>query len=283
MDAFPTTSCLTETGFSAAELMAFFTLCMYDLPDRLIGPEYANMRYFYLLFLYFQFMPTAQSWAKVMHTKLGGPCSIWSFRNNSIPIAECIAKYTHAIQYSDRLHKRNHHPLMPYFITGIVDGFPVFVSTPKDPEAFRLLNAGKYKATCYRYEMLCDLTGHILHVHGPELGCRNDARTRKNAENDTPMHPQERFIGDRAYRASKQVLTAYIKPNGGELTQAQRAFNFQFNSVRQRVLPNIGSNLSVADSWLFCRWKLSSAMSKTAPFSARISVGLPGTSTREHQ
>ena len=65
-------------------------------------------------------------------------------------------------------------------------------------------------------------------------------------EPKTPLHKEETLLGDRAYKASKNVVTAYIKPANkkGEppkfLTPEQKIFNKKYNQVRQRVEIVIG-------------------------------------------
>ena len=104
------------------------------------------------------------------------------------------------------------------------------------------MTAGKYKATAVRAELAVALTGHILHLHAPAPGCRNDAPMRDEAEEETPWHPEESGLGDKAYKGSNKIITAFVKPSKNrrtgenpQLTPQQKAFNLKYNGVRQRV------------------------------------------------
>lgn len=235
-------TCKAETGFTCGELTDLWKLCQQDLPDRKRGPPHSTACYFYCYFKWVNNMPTENNWKSTMKTELGGKISITAFKQNCIPIAECIAAYTRTYEWKTAYEPTNHHRLWTHYVTGIVDGFPVFISEPSDKETNRLMTAGKYQATCARGELVVDLRGNIMSFDWPHPGCRNDAPMRKSAHEKNPMHPQERLIGDGAYKASCQVLTGYIKPNKNkkkgtnpQLTSDQKKFNTKFNAARQRV------------------------------------------------
>jgi hypothetical protein len=239
-EAFAFTTPKKETGFTEPELREMWDLINEACPDRLRGPDYSNQRYYYLLMKYLHSVPTQDgpncTWAATMCTNLGGPCSLSAFYANSVPIGEVAAMHAKAFSWSDRLAPNNHHPLMPFYVTTAVDGFPVVIKQPKDKETFKLFNSGKYRLTCVRGELvICIGTGHIVAFGWPYRGCANDAKMRTAEEANTPMLPNEIMIGDKAYKASTNCLTGYIRPPHGSLTTEQKAFNNTFNGVRQRV------------------------------------------------
>lgn len=235
-------TCYSETMWTGDEMINLWRRCHKDLPDRKQGPAHMAAHYFYGYFKWLNTMPTQTNWKAIMKTHLGGPISVTAFKENCIPIAETIAKYTKTYEWATAYEANNHHRLFSHYVTGIVDGFPVFVSEPADKETNKLLTSGKYKKPCVRGELVIDLRGNVLSFDWPHPGCRNDAPMRKVAEEKNRMHPQERLIGDGAYKASNQVLTGFIKPNKNkqrgtnpQLTPDQKKFNKMLNGVRQRV------------------------------------------------
>ena len=125
---FPTTgSCKDETGFSADELMGMWKLARKILPDRMRGQSWAVQNYFYAYYLELHQTPSEKRWKKVMTTKFG-PISLSAFRRNSIPIAECIAKYVKTYHWEDRLHPSNHRRLFPHYATCVHRLFSRYVA-----------------------------------------------------------------------------------------------------------------------------------------------------------
>ena len=104
----------------------------------------------------------------------------------------------------------NHHALFPYYVTTIVDCFPLEVLEPVNKETHRLLNQGKYKATVLKGEVVITLTGEIVSFTFPHLGVRGDARIWR--EQTLQLHqflPNEWCMGDGAYIACEHCVTKY--------------------------------------------------------------------------
>ena len=136
----------------------------------------------------------------------------------------------------------------PHDVVGWVDGFPIKIAEPSCRETHRVVNNGKYQAPTIKAEAICSHKGKLLNIAFPFVGVRNDAEMRKmvEASGDTPLEGNEKLGGDRAYKANKKVVVAYIKPANkkGEppkyLNQAQKTFNRKYNQVRQRIEIVIG-------------------------------------------
>lgn len=201
-EAFATTTCHNETSFHSIELMEMWKLVGQHCPDPQRGPMWKKQRYFYIFFMKAHLMPTERTWKKMMYTspETGGPISRKTFDVQCLPAGETVVKYADVFKWSHRLRKDNHHVLFPHYVTSIYDGFPITISEPTDKETNKIMTAGKYGETVSRWELGIDLRGNILNLHGPSPGCRNDAPMRAAAEKYLPMHPEERGLGDRAYK-----------------------------------------------------------------------------------
>ena len=240
------TTCKGDTGFSEHELQGFYDIVDIDLP-RVPNRKY----WFFTVLLYIHRAPTHTQWAAVMRTKVGAVPKT-SFYKYAIPLAECIAKHSSSkiIDWASRLAPDNTAVIFPANVTGIVDGFPVMVSEPVNKLHHKCLNSGKYKATCLKGELFIDWKGHITGFAWPFVGVRHDAAIRDVVATTEAWLPGERAIGDRAYKASPNIITGYVSTKAVPLTSAQKKFNFVFNSVRQRVSTNI-INLIFLTSILF--------------------------------
>ena len=175
--AFAITDVHSDTGFPEAVINKVWedskaALPVFSDPRQ---KDWTCQHYFYALFMFLNFMPTVARFKALIRTKIGGTVSYSSFQKHAFPIAEAIAASVDYISWERRLALDNHHRLMPYFVTGIVDGFPVQVNTCKDKRGFRLLNQGKYKFNCLKGEMIISLTGEIISFTFPFIGVRNDA------------------------------------------------------------------------------------------------------------
>ena len=60
---------------------------------------------------------------------------------------------------------------------------------------------------------------------------------REHALQNTPMHEDEMLIGDKAYQASQNCITGWVKNKHTKptLTKEEAQFNKMLNGVRQRV------------------------------------------------
>lgn len=97
-------------------------------------------------YVYINFMPTKDQFKRVMYTPVTKAVSYTTFRDQIVPIMECLAAKLMEggeIDWSRRLLTTNHHELFPHYVTTIVDCFPLQVQEPEDKEMFRLLNQGK--------------------------------------------------------------------------------------------------------------------------------------------
>ena len=124
--AFAITTSQKDTAFDESVLTRVWDDVKDALPrlsQRL--PMWTSQAYFYVLFMYLNFMPTVARFGTLIRTKIGGTVSYSTFRKRVWPIADVVAATINYISWDRRLAFNNHHRLFPYFVTGIVDGFPV--------------------------------------------------------------------------------------------------------------------------------------------------------------
>jgi hypothetical protein len=111
--------------------------------------------YFYLGYVYINFMPTKDQFSRIMYTPLTGAVSYTTFRTQIVPAMERMAAQLMEggeIDWSRRLLPENHHELFPHYATTIVDCFPMVVQEPSDKEMHRLLNQGEASIN-YHYRL----------------------------------------------------------------------------------------------------------------------------------
>lgn len=228
-------SCQTvykDTGFTDEQLVGWYNKNQPHLPKTKRRPYY----FFGLYLAIHRGMPTRNQWDGMMVAALG-TLSYTTYARNCIPIAEAIAAHDKTIEenFANRFAYDNHCAEFPERVTGIVDGFPIFVSQPSHNGTFKALNSGKKKATLTNAELIVDLKGNIISFAYPFLGVRNDAAIRAVVAAKTPLLPGERLLGDRIYKGSPNVLTGYVATKDNPLSTRQRSFNYTFNGPRQRV------------------------------------------------
>ena len=81
---------------------------------------------------------------------------------------------------------------------------------PKNKEAHRLLNNGKYKATVLKAEVIISFTGEIVSFTFPHLGIRGDSRIWTEQTLDTHPYLQDEWcLGDGAYIACAHCINKY--------------------------------------------------------------------------
>lgn len=235
-------SCQKETSFTESTLDAMWARVEKILPDVKYGKDTdRNKRSFYDYWKGLHLDPTVATFKATM----GVDQKTWE--RNSLVIGECIAANDlNIIRWSNKNELDNHHYLFPHNCVGLVDGGPARIAQPSCLETHRVANSGKYRDTVLKFEAICSLKGKILSFEFPFNGNNNDAKIRKIVEPRTPLAKTERLLGDRAYKASKNVVTAYIKPANKKgqppkfLTPAQKQFNKKYNQVRQRIEIVIG-------------------------------------------
>ena len=120
----PGASMLGEVGFPQTVVNTVYEDVKVLLPDH-SEPTWKPQNPFFLLLKYLHHMPTKERFRSVMHSGIGGSIFYSTFYRHCIPIAEIVAANVNYIHWHRHLSPTNHHRLMPFFVTPIVDGFPV--------------------------------------------------------------------------------------------------------------------------------------------------------------
>jgi hypothetical protein len=92
------------------------------------------------------------------------------------------------------------------------------------------LYSGKHKTTGHAHQVVCDLSGNLLHISDPLPGKTHDAK----AMDDTGLSEllgDENAFGDKGYLGTG-ITVPYRKPAGGELLDWQKEFNTTINKIR---------------------------------------------------
>ena len=126
-------------------------------------------------------------------------------------------------------------------VTGSIDTFPWRVQRRKGYMKQRVLYQGKYKCHVLKFQAVIDNTGNWLWFSGPHVGSTGDGTLWKEKR---PAYltatPAERTLGDKAYCGrhyinSFQVIAPIKKPNGGQRTRVQSAYNYIHAFYRVKV------------------------------------------------
>ena len=126
-------------------------------------------------------------------------------------------------------------------VTGSVDTFPWRVQRRKGYMKQRVLYQGKYKCHVLKFQAVIDNTGNWLWFSGPHVGSTGDGTLWKdNRPAYLTANPAERTLGDKAYFGrtflnTLQVIAPIKKPNGGQRTSVQSAYNFVHSFYRVKV------------------------------------------------
>lgn len=102
----------------------------------------------------------------------------------------------------------------------------------------------------YKLQIVVGFDGRIWHCYGPRPAAEADITILRNSGVLDLLSPSNRAIGDTAYRGrdeAAKVITAPVKPPGGELTPAQEADAKIIHSLRACV-ENVNKCLS---NWAF--------------------------------
>jgi hypothetical protein len=118
--------------------------------------------------------------------------------------------------FSDRLRPANRipHPRFPASITGCIDGTPIYIRAPADPEWRASSYSGKYKACVVKLQLICDHSGNILWYTGPHIGTTHDIRLLQT--NVPPLRPMEKLLGDLGYVGYGPQVVVPFKRNPGQ-------------------------------------------------------------------
>jgi hypothetical protein len=113
---------------------------------------------------------------------------------------------------------------------GVVDGSlcPCW-SWADAPELY----SGKHKTTGHSHQLVCNLSGDLLHVSDPLPGKTHDARAIKDTGTIELLDPGN-CLGDKGYIGTG-LVTPFRKPPGGELLEWQKEFNTAVNKIRYVV------------------------------------------------
>ena len=174
-----------------------------------------------------------------------------TFRNRVLPIGDALAEIIDEVDYSRRLSPWNHAPWFKYFVTGMVDTFPVFVPTPNSYSLAQLLYQPKYKRCVLKIQIGCNFLGEIILWTGPNLGIDSDVTIWDTTWQDHPMLPWEMWLADLGYVGGRGLLYKYKKrarrrnqPPPPALRDHEVVFNNIHEHVRNRI-ENVISKVKV--------------------------------------
>jgi hypothetical protein len=101
------------------------------------------------------------------------------------------------------------------------------------------LYSGKHHTTGHGHQIVCDLSGDLLHISDPVDGKTHDAKAIHDTRL-TELLGDDNAIGDKGYIGTG-ITTPFRKPAGGELAEWQKEFNTAINKVRyviERAIAN---------------------------------------------
>ena len=118
----------------------------------------------------------------------------------------------------------------------IVDSFETYVPRPSNNERQKRLYSGKQKHHTVKTQIYTDQTGGILSVGKAYRGPTADIKIYE-AEPIAEILQEKPRMGDKAYgaRAHPEIDTPIKKPQGKELSAAQKAANTEVSKKRVRV------------------------------------------------
>jgi len=127
----------------------------------------------------------------------------------------------------------NHCHYFPYYVTGIVDTFPVYVEMPENTDARLCLYNGKYKYCIYKFMMGMDLLGRIIYFSGPHIGTAYDGHLWNDYGDQ--LNDWEVLLGDQHFSICNNFITPYRRPAGGNLAYDKLLFNQILSHYRARI------------------------------------------------
>jgi hypothetical protein len=116
----------------------------------------------------------------------------------------------------------------------LVDTWEQPMPRPQDKQVQASYYSGKQKQHSRKNQLIPLPQGlDIVDVVIGEKGPRNDSKLLEQTQAELPEDLA--FVGDKAYIGRRNTTTPQKKPPGGELTQAQKAFNKQVSQKRVYV------------------------------------------------
>ena len=117
----------------------------------------------------------------------------------------------------------------------LIDSFETPVSRPSLHDRQKRLYAGKKKRHTLKTQIITAQNGAILAVSPAHRGPAADVKIYAQTPLPAPLADKPR-LGDKAYvGATPGIQTPHRKPQGGTLTEAQKAENKQLSAQRVRV------------------------------------------------
>jgi hypothetical protein len=140
-----------------------------------------------------------------------------------------LAAHLNEINYAWRLDPMNHAPHFPYYVTAMVDVFPVYLPTGGGDQAGA--NAyvwqPKYHACVLKYQLVTTFLGDIVSLAGPFIGTDDDKGIWQDTWDLHPMEPWELFLADAGYAGAIGLLSKYRRAPGQAVLPHRRAiWNF---------------------------------------------------------
>jgi hypothetical protein len=157
------------------------------------------------------------------------------------PLMKALSKIISEVDRSRRLNPYN-HGVSPfdYFVTGMVDTFPVYVPAARRFSIARLLYQPKYKDHVLKWQLGITFGGEIILFTGPHLGTTPDCTIWEATWAEHPFFDWEVWLADLGYVGCEGLLYKYKRDGGVALTDRQQFFNNVHEHVRNRIEQIVG-------------------------------------------
>ena len=140
-----------------------------------------------------------------------------------IPSPPNTPNATHLTHPTHRYHPYNHAPFFKYFVTGLVDVFPVYVPAPTRYSLAKLLFQPKYNHCVFKIQLGVNFLGEIILWTGPHLGVVSDITIWEATWADHPFQSWELWLADLGYVGGRGLMTKFKRYAGLPLTRNQQA------------------------------------------------------------
>lgn len=101
------------------------------------------------------------------------------------------------------------------------------------------LYSGKHRAAGHNHQILCDLTGRLLHISDPQPGRTHDTKAIRNSGILDILGPSQ-ALADKGYVGACSILPIKKLP-GGEMLDWQKEFNTPINRLRYVIERSIAN------------------------------------------
>jgi hypothetical protein len=128
-------------------------------------------------------------------------------------------------------------------VVAIVDATEQPIQRPQDDETQRRFYSGKKKRHTVKHQIVVTPEGEIIHTGEAASGSTHDKTMFDDSGVGDRLQGDEAYMGDKGYQGIQRDCKAVLphkRPQGGELTEEQKAHNSRLSSVRVVVEHTIG-------------------------------------------